>query len=160
MLIENIVLGLSSVAAILAITDFFKSFIKYKAVIFILAVLLCGSLACQLQQIKDEIVSDVATMEMKKSAQVVADSILISGWEETGDYLGYMAQITGFYRRYESIYSVEAELYFKELSGWRDYFEEKRKTGQSFSTYDIDGLIGLVKSAEEHLVSIAKEQGS
>lgn len=152
---EYLVMGISLVAAILAIANYFKGFIKYKAVIFILATLLSASAVYQIILVQEKNSAELIATEMKKSAKMVADSILITGWEETGDYLGYLTQITGFYVSYQSFFPVEAKTYSNELSEWREFFSEKRKVREIIYSTEIDTLRGLVKSAEEHLEKIS-----
>lgn len=156
-LIEYLVMGASTVAAIISIADFFKDFIKYKVVIFILAVFLSVGTVYQFKLVQEMKSSEIVAIDMKKSAKIVADSIVISGWEESGDYLGYLTQITGFYVRYKSFYPEEAKTYSAELSEWREYFSKKRKALESISSSEIAPLIGLVKSGEEHLEQISSE---
>ncbi|WP_039970235.1 hypothetical protein [Vibrio halioticoli] len=156
-LIEYIVMGVSLVAAIVAIADFFKNFIKYKLVIFALALLLTGSVTYQFHLVQKQNSKDLIVSEMQRSAKIVSDSILITGWEATGDYLGYLTQITGFYVTYDSFYPVEAKTYQSELNDWREYFSEKRKARETIYRSEIEPMRGLVQSAEEHLEKIARK---
>ncbi|MCC5519066.1 hypothetical protein BCT65_018670 [Vibrio splendidus] len=155
-MIEYIVLAFSLIAAILAIVDFFSGFIKYKLLVFVLAALLAGSTLYQFYAYQKQNSKEVIVQEMKRHAKIVADSILISGWEETGDYLGYLTQITGFYTTYGDFYPIEAETYQNELKDWREYFSEKRKARETIYPSEISPMEGLVKSGEEHLVKIAE----
>ena len=154
-MIEYLIMGVSLVAAIIAIADYFKNFIKYKAVILLLASMLSASIIYQFKLVQEKNSADIVASEMRKSAKIVADSILISGWEETGDYLGYLIQITGFYVRYKAFYPTEAATYSAELSDWREYFSEKRKLRESIISSEIAPLKGLVQSGEEHMEQIS-----
>ena len=150
-------MGISLVAAVIAIADFFKDFIKYKLVILVLAVLLSVNVIYLFHETKKQNAVDLVASEMKKSAKVVADSILITGWEESGDYLGYLTQITGFYTRYKTFFPTEADIYSAELNDWREYFSEKRKARETIYLSEIAPLKGLVQSGEEHMENISSE---
>lgn len=120
-----------------------------------LAALLSVSVLYIFNQVQMQNSKDLIVSEMQRSAKITSDSILITGWEETDDYLGYLTQVTSFYVTYKSFYSVEAKTYQAELDDWREYFSEKRKAKEAIFERDIALMIGLVKSSEEHLENIA-----
>lgn len=96
---------------------------------------------------------------MKKDAKTTADAIIISGWEESGDYLGYLAQITGFYSRHKEHFQVEYETYNRQLKSWSSFFETSRNSGKYYQGYssELSELKGLVKSGLDNLEKISEE---
>lgn len=63
---------------------------------------------------------------IRDDAGRVADAIVISGWEDGGDFLGYLSQIAGFYKRHEAEYPTECKSYHRQLQEWQDFFAAKR----------------------------------
>ena len=93
--------------------------------------------------------------KIKEDAELVSKSIVISGWESPGDYIGYLTQIVGFYKRHETRFSSEYETYSNQLTFWQDYWNRVREENKVLSVPDKDDLEGLVKSGRDHLQSIA-----
>lgn len=90
---------------------------------------------------KDVVVTDSS---VQKEAGLIADSIVITGWEDTGDFLGYLSQITSFYQKHQDIYPVEYETYQRQLIEWQDKVV-------SLKPSDTGVLAGLVQSARSQL---------
>ena len=156
-MIEYILLGLSTLAAIIAIADYFKGFIRQKMVILLLAILVMVSIIFQFKHLQEKSMLEIVAVEMRKNAKSVSDSIVISGWEDSGDYLGYLTQIAGFYNRHSDEFPTEAKLYSAELEDWRLFFSELRKSRGTASDAELEPLEGLVTSGEDHLEQIADE---
>lgn len=95
-------------------------------------------------------------INIKQDANSVAQTINITGWEETGDYVGYLSQITGFYSRHKEQFPIEYEQYKKQLDNWTNFLNKKRDTGKYLYSTDIEGLKGLVNSGDRHLEQLAK----
>ncbi len=91
---------------------------------------------------------------LKQDAHSVAASIVISGWEETGDYVGYLSQITGFYSRHKELFPTEYEIYKKQLDDWTNYLNNHR--GKTLYSNDTEGLKGLVTSGKSQLEQLEK----
>lgn len=102
----------------------------------------------QTSQIKSSIIND---------AKSVADSIVISGWERSGDYLGYISQITGFYRRHQQQYKTEYLFYSSELIRAQELIKLRSDQRGSISLDEERHLRGLVQSGEDHLEHIISE---
>lgn len=97
-------------------------------------------------------------IDLKKDAHDVAESIIITGYEKTGDYIGYLSQLAGFYSRHKDKYPTECEYYKKQLDNWTEYLKKQRDKGNIIQAYtsDLTELQGLVSSGERHLEQIEK----
>ena len=127
---------------------------------FILGAVFLGLLATYLfvdveQRKQTAEMEAVKAQAVHNDAQTVADSIIISGWEDVGDYVGYLSQISGFYRRHVDLYQTEHETYSRQLSEWQDYLADARKAGKTVYFSDWKTLEGLVKSGADQMRQIA-----
>lgn len=154
------------VAAIIAIADFLlsNSKIGHKIIICILVAFL-GYFAydntINWSNKKAKIEKNTALEnELIKDAKSVYYTIIISGWEDTGDFLDYLSHITGFYIRHSDIFSVEAGTYEKELVDWRAYFSEKRNKRETIYGSEVNDLRGLVNAGKDNLLSIIENRKS
>jgi len=93
--------------------------------------------------------------DVREDAKQVADSIVITGWEQPGDYIGYLSQITSFYEKHQDIYPNEYGTYKRQLEEWQNFLDSKR--GESLSYSDTYGLMGLVRSGERQMEKIAND---
>lgn len=93
---------------------------------------------------------------MSVDARVVADTVVISGWEDGGDFIGYLSQAAGFYSRYGDQFPIQAESSKKELLSWQEELRKLRLGGNRPSSLDWADLRGLVRSYRDHLQQIAK----
>ena len=100
------------------------------------------------------------SVNLKQDAKVIADGISITGWEKTGDYVGYLTQITGFYARHKDKFPTEYDTYKKQLDSWTKFLDSNRDKGKFVYTTDIEGLKGLVSSGDIHLEKIANSKES
>ena len=155
------VLGI--IASLIEILQFFKILTtKHKLLVFI--VTLIATTLCfyvyytidtrneyqRFQRLKEDII--------KKDAKSIVDGMIITGWEESGDFLGYLTQITGFYYRHQDIYRTEYETYQRQLKSWTTFFEKSRQENRFYQGYssELSELIGLVKSGRDNLETIAE----
>lgn len=97
-------------------------------------------------------------MNVQNDARDVANGIVISGWEKSGDYLGYLVQITGFYSRHKDRYPVEYETYNKQLEYWTGFLNEARMKNRFVYSDELSELYGLVTSGRSSLEMIAKSK--
>lgn len=161
------ILGLTS--AIVTLYAFFKNKIKHN-ILFLVSTLIFSSVIviawdsnkqkeydfellstkqkyeAQIAKVKDEILS--------KDAKAIADSIIITGYEDYGDYLAYLATMTGFYKRHNHKYEQEYLVLSRQLTEWQDELRDLRKSGESIDSGDYDGLKGLVKSTKDYLANV------
>ncbi|EKD24082.1 MAG: hypothetical protein ACD_81C00114G0009 [uncultured bacterium] len=88
-------------------------------------------------------------------AKLIADSIVITGWEDPGDYIGYLSQISSFYQRHQDIYPAEAATYKRQLVEWQDKLQRINNSGSTIYNSDFRVLEGLVNSAQSQLRKIS-----
>jgi hypothetical protein len=86
-----------------------------------------------------------------KDANSVVNTIILTGWEENGNYLGYLALITGFYYRHKENYSTEYYTYNRQLVSWMKVFESKQG---KIEYIDISELKGLVIAGRDNIEKI------
>lgn len=149
---------LGIIASLIEILQFFKVLnLKYKFIIFIVTAV-CTALCFSVFYIIDtrrenQKIEEVKQNALIKDAKTTAQSIIITGYEESGDYLGYLIQITGFYNRHKEIYKTEYETYKKQLDSWMAFFEDSRKNDKYFQGYstELSELKGLVSSGKDQL---------
>ncbi|MES2132673.1 MAG: hypothetical protein V4506_10000 [Bacteroidota bacterium] len=94
-------------------------------------------------------------VNLQQDAKTVTKSIVLTGWENAGDYFGYLSQITGFYDRHKQQFPSEYNIYKKQLDSWGAYIEKNRNNDRILYSYDIADLKGLVVSGEKHLEQLA-----
>lgn len=161
---EVIISVFAFMAAILATADFFMSKIKinYKIMILLFAIFLGyftydNTINWSEKRVAAE-KKAALELELIRDAKSVCESIIISGWEDPGDFLGYLSHVTSFYQRHSDIFSVEANTYAKELSDWRNYFSEKRNKRETIYGSEVNDLRGLVKAVKDNLLGIIKSR--
>lgn len=152
------VLGIAS--AVLGVISFWRDRIKHRTW-YIIGAIFIGSAAIYLYTTVEERQHEIEISKLKdqtirRDASVVSDAIVITGWEEIGDYVGYLAQITGFYQRHAVEYESEYATYARQLQEWQDYLKKARDAGKMLYSTDWNGLRGLVTSGEDHLERIAR----
>ncbi|MBK7669020.1 MAG: hypothetical protein IPJ32_17775 [Sphingobacteriaceae bacterium] len=92
---------LGIIASVIEILQFLKILTpKYKLVWFFVVLVLttvCFSIYYKIDEVNENKKIETLKNEfIKKDAKSIVDGIIITGWEESGDYLGYLTQITGF----------------------------------------------------------------
>lgn len=153
---------LGIIASIIEILQFFK-LLKDKHKTSILILIAVSTTICFVIYYNIDKRNEIENIRKLKHQILIDDAkktsaaIIITGWEDNGDYLGYLAQITSFYDRHQDKYKIECEIYTKILESWRKLFEENRKNN-NYSNYNIDisELKGLVNSGQDQLEAICK----
>ena len=119
--------GIGIIASIITIIQFFKPLkMKQKFFLFVL-VLICTTVSLSswyyiekgneknnIEKVKSDI--------LQKDAETTSSAIIISGWENYGSYIGYLAQIVGFYERHKELYKVEYDTNKKQLEHFTSLF--------------------------------------
>jgi len=150
-------LGIS--AAIVTIVNFFSNTRrKHKILIFVFVLLFTSTSVVLLIKYDSDKEQEILSELLRQDANSVASGINIYGWEETGDYIGYMTQITSFYQRHKDRFPTEYESYKKQLDNWIEYLRKEREQGHIIPGYsnDLTVLKGLVTSGDGHLTQLAK----
>jgi hypothetical protein len=99
---------------------------------------------------------EARSIALREDANRVASSITLSGWENAGDYLAYLAATAGFYARHADIYPQEAEQMKKEFSEWSDDIRKFRTEGKDVPFDVRETLKGLVSGHKSRLFEIGK----
>ncbi|MDR2147706.1 MAG: hypothetical protein LBE91_14730 [Tannerella sp.] len=96
---------------------------------------------------------------LRNDAKETSSAIIISGWENSGDYIGYLTQIVGFYGRHKDKYNLEYETNKIQLDDYITFFKYKRDKNEFIFSSEWDNLKGLVTSGRDNLskISISKE---
>lgn len=147
-------------ASLIEILQFFKIIRpKYKVVVF-LTILTCTTIWLVTWNIIDKRTESANIEAVKKNlmqsdAKITAEAIIISGWENSWDYLGYLTQITWFYWRYKNIYNLEYEINKQQLEWFIAFFREKRDKNEFTYSNEWDELKWLVESGRDNLIKIA-----
>lgn len=81
---------------------------------------------------------------LKADAQSVSRAIMITGYEDAGDYLGYLSQIIGFYSRHSELYQNEYTTYNQQLSEWQDFLKRARESNKVLFSSHVADLRGGV----------------
>lgn len=108
------------------------------------------------KQKEAEKIEYISDQNLKKDANLVANSIVITGWEDIGDYIGHLIRITGFYSRHSDKYLFEYESYKKQLEIWTNY--TKNNLDRTGGSSGLDKLKGLVDSGKSNLREIAIQE--
>ena len=161
---------LAIASAIITIIGYLESKNRYKSLIVIVVFILASisvlswntrqknqydfELLSQKQKYEAEITKEKKRI-ISEDAKSVSDSIIITGYEDYGDYIGYLASIVGFYKRHNDLYSEEYSTLARQLNEWQEDLRELRKSGQTIYNSDYDGLKGLVKSGQDYLNEIS-----
>lgn len=155
----GLVLGIAS--SILGVISFWRDKIvhrKYYIVGAIILGIITALLYSYTERKQHEIeVAQVKEAALQRDARVTSEGIVISGWEDTGDYVGYLSQITSFYRRHSELYQSEFETYSRQLQEWQDTLKRAREAKESLYSSDTRDLKGLVRSGKDHLTQISKK---
>lgn len=152
--------GLGIIASVITIIRFFNPLqIKQKIALFVL-VLICTTISLyswyyiEKRNEKNNI-ENVKSDYLRKDAEITSSAIIISGWENSGDYIGYLTQIVGFYERHKDAYHIEYETNKKQLEHFTSFFNNKRDRNESISFLEWEDLKGLVTSGRDNLIKIA-----
>ncbi len=152
---------LGIIASIIEILQFFKVLsVKNKLILFIIVAFtttICFFIYYKIDNNRQaEEIKKVKENLLKKDAKTTADAIIITGWEDSGDYIGYLTQITGFYARHKEVYSVEFETYNRQLKSWVTFFEKNRENSQFYQGYssELSELKGLVNAGKDNIEKI------
>ncbi|MES2430198.1 MAG: hypothetical protein V4556_04620 [Bacteroidota bacterium] len=151
------VLGITT--ALVSLYSFFEGSNSRRKTILFLSVLLFTSLAIffwiRLDNQKEK--AKIETL-LKEDAHSIAESISITGWENTGEYVGYLTQLSSFYARHKDKFPTENEIYKIQLDNWVQFLKEQREKGKYPQAYtsDLAELKGLVLSGERHMSQIEK----
>ena len=92
-----------------------------------------------------------------EDAEVIVNSVVISGDEDYGDYVAYLSTMVDFYKRYEDLYSKEYVVLKNQLEQWEKDRRALRSTGEIVGRSSYEGLRGLVNSTRDHLRQIADD---
>ena len=151
--------ALGIIASLVTIIQFFKPLrIKYKFIIFVIVVI-CTTVSLrswyQIEKKSEKNnIEKVKSDLLKKDAKITSSAILITGWENSGDYIGYLTQIVGFYGRYKETYNDEYETNKKQLEDYISFFKDKRDKNEFVYSSEWDNLKGLVTSGKDNLSKI------
>ena len=162
------VLGLAS--AIVTLTTFHRDRIKHNTLLLVSS-LVFSSVIIFVWDRSREKEYDVQLLEEKQryeyliarkeneliaqDAKAIADSVVITGYEDYGDYIAYLSTMVGFYRRHQSIYEHEYTTLSRQLNEWQEDLRKIRNSGKSIYYSDYDGLRGLVRSTQDYLRRIS-----
>lgn len=151
------VLGITT--ALVAIFQYFRGTQSKNRTLVFISVLLFTTFTIFLwmkldkdkEQLKEEQV-------LKADAQSVAEAILITGYEDTGDWVGYLSQITSFYYRHQDKFLNDYEYYKTQRDNWTEFLKVERSKGNFIPGYssELTELKGLVSSGERQLEQLAK----
>lgn len=158
--IANIIVWIISLtASILGIIQFFSGFMWKKLVIFSIVAtcsILIGLLWNHTKNVQHQLeMKQQKEAILKQDAKIVSQSIIISGWEDAGDFVGYLSQIVGFLKRHNDKYDSEYQTYNRQLTEWQDNLKQQRSSGKTLYQMDWNDLRGIVRSGREQLVQIA-----
>lgn len=159
--ILNIGGGVFAIAvSVLGIVSFWRDKIKHR-LMWILTAFAIGFLSISLTYLvaKERNEAELRVLKeasLRKDAKIVSDAIILSGWEEPGDYIGYLTQITGFYNRHKEQYQSEFDTYSRQLQEWQDFLKDSRKRDTLLLPSDWRQLKGIVAAGRDNLVQISK----
>ena len=125
LILTNIFIATIGLAAsILQIVSFFRERLRRK-ISLLIASLACAALLVGFVWWMEKVHAEQKNQQeivrrMMVDAHVVANTIVISGWEEGGDFIGYLSQVAGFYNRYSDRFPIQAESSKKELLTWQE----------------------------------------
>ncbi len=161
-LIEIMSAALGVTSSILGVVSFCRDRIRHRTW-FIAGAFVIGSLATYLawQLNAERTVAEISayrSQALKKDAETVSDAINLTGWEEVGDCVGYLAQAAGFYARHAELFPTEREAYARQLNEWQDFVKEARTRRRLLYGSDWSDLRGLVQAADNQISSIASGQ--
>lgn len=153
---------LGIIASVIEILQFLKILNPKHKLFWFLAVLVTTTVCFSFYYVLDtrkenQRIEAIKNDFIKKDAKSIVAGMIITGLEESGDYLGYLIQITGFYSRHKDIYTIEYETYQKQLDGWASFFEKSRQSDKFYQGYssELSELKGLVNSGKDNLEKIA-----
>lgn len=156
---------LGIIASVIEILQFLKILTpKYKLMWFfavLVATFLCFSIYYVIDNRNEKKrIESIRNEFLKKDAKSVVDAIIINGWEKSGDYLGYLSQITGFYQRHKDIYEVEYNTYQLQLNSWSKFFEKSREANKFYQAYDseLSELKGMVTAGRDNIEIISEQK--
>ena len=152
--------SLGVVASIITIIQFFKPLqIKQKIALFVSVLILTtislSSWYCIEKKNEKNNIEKIKSVFLQKDAEITSSAISITGWENHGDYIGYLTQIVGFYGRHNEIYQLEYEKNKEQLEHFTSFFNNKRDKNEFISSLDWEGLKGLVTSGKDNLKRIS-----
>ena len=158
-IIEIIASTLGIASSILSAIAFWRDRIRHR-VWFIVGSILFGVMANYIAWSASEKrqaaeIEKIEAATLRTDARTTADAIIITGWEEAGDCVGYLAQIVGFYSRHSGQYQSEYSTYTRQLKEWQDFLAINRSAGKAIYASDWENLRGLVKSGDQQLEEIA-----
>jgi len=164
--IINFIIGsLGGVASVITILQFFGFELsqlksrKSKMIIFIFVVISTITLLSYWYHIENETrknnIENVKYDMLRNDANDTSSAIKISGRENLGDYIGYLTQIVGFYRRHQDAYLLEYEKYNKQLDVYIDFSKDKLDKNENVYPSQWENLKGLVTSGRDHLKKIS-----
>lgn len=150
---------LSLAASLVTIVEFFRKSLQRRGLLLALVLGLAIVAVLSWRDLEErrfeQEQSRRAAMELRYDASQVADAIVITGWEEAGDYVGYLSQITGFFGRHREQFPDEYSTYIRQLGEWQDYLQTLRSEGKTADSSEYRDLRGLVSSGRDMLRQIA-----
>lgn len=166
---QYIVPVISIASAIVTLVAFFKEKIKHNVLLLVITLMFSTAIVV-VWQLKQKSIYDFDLLKEKqryeglllsreteniaKDARSVADSIIITGWEDYGNYLGHLSTIVGFYKRHNDRYGEEYTNLNKQLQEWQEDLRAMRTSGKVIYSIDYQGLKGLVKSSKKYLEKV------
>jgi hypothetical protein len=99
-------------------------------------------------------IESIKRTSLVSDAKILDNSIIITGWEKDGDYLGYLVQLSSFYSKHKDYYPNEAPAYAQYVSEWSEFFRQRRMNDSFISSSQISVLEGLVKAGKSNIESI------
>lgn len=164
------VLGIAS--AIVTLVAFYKDKIKHNILLLVSSLIFASVIVyvwssnqkkeydfelLEEKQRYEAIIARNESLIIAEDAKSIADSVVISGWEDYGDYISYLSAMVGFYKRHNVLYEQEYITLNRQLQEWQEDLRQMRNAGKSIYTSDYEGLIGLVKSTRDYFDQIAKK---
>lgn len=157
--IVSSILGLA--ASVLSLVSFYRDQLRHRTLLMIITLGFATTVILLLQYVNEErrnkAIEQVQLVSLARDAKVVSDAIIISGWEYPGDYLGYLSQIVGFYKRHMERYPSEYQTYSRQLTEWQEFLKQAREEKRSLYSSDTRDLEGLVKAGRKQLSEIASQ---
>jgi hypothetical protein len=146
----------SLAASFLGIVAFFKLRSKARLVFPAIGIAAALGLAVLAFLFNENRIDVIRRTSLVNDAKILNSSISITGWENEGNYLGYLNQLSGFYSRHKDYYPIEAPRYEQYVSEWSEFFRQKRVAGSFVPSSDTSQLEGLVQAGKSNLESILR----
>ncbi len=152
---------LGVIASLIEILQFLKILqTKHKILILVvvsLATIICFSTWYLIDKRQEkEKIERLREAFLKEDANSVIQGIVITGYDNAGDYLSNLIIITGFYGRHKEKYNFEYETLKKEVELWRKLIYNKKAKDEHIYMSDYEELEGIVSSSKENIEQLTK----